>query len=552
MPGIPLGFNAGFSRGLASVLQQHRASELDREREDRGRQDRLAEIMLGAALPRAERLEDAIGLVQQLHPDLFKGADGKMNLEILRRGVPQAAAQALGGDYIQDGQGGLVDAGTRPATSPAPGGVPRVGPVASAGLGMPAEASPPAPGGVPLIGPIGNLVTPSQGPPERAAVPPPVGTVAPSAFLTLSEMEQRKYAAPLLAQVSPQVEAARRSLAQRIGLDEQETQYFVTEGRLSRPYSSAASGMQSIAGELPDGTPVFGVFNRQTGTYNDPQTGEPIPGFRPRTSTGSRTLGGDREALAIEMFKKPASQLSSEQMAAVNATLPEYLEKLSHGRGMGSGTARNKTLLDKPFTVDENAQLQTPEGTTPRDVMGQVPMTSKQQETRQALTTLTTKLPALEALISKVIPDYGEGIVARARSSGEMKYKSAAGDPALTQLRALAKSMAGEVSRVIQGQTGVLSDQDTQRANAILTDTDSWFSDTRAQALAKVAVMKEMIDKINAAIPNPQATGVQGRQPRVTVTPQAAPTPTPTATPKPKVTNAAPAAQKVGNAWVIP
>lgn len=561
--GIPQGFNAGFARGLASVLQQKRQTDLDLERETRGRQDRLAELALAAVLPRAERVEDALGMLAQFYPELTKD---KAGWEMLTRGMTPLYGQAgnggrggaqAGAAAVLGGEGGAAQppASATPATTqgaPTQIGLPEA--VASGA----SAATPPVP-------------APAPGP---AAVTATAATRR-SPFLSLSEIETSRYVAPLVAQASPEVLQARQGVVERLRaagmpLDEQEVQYYLTNGQLMRPYGSGygSTGMQSVAGELPDGTPVFGVFDRGSGQYLDPMTQQPIPGFRPRTSTGSRTLGTNIEALAIEMFGKQASRLNAEEMAQVNAALPGYLERLSYARSTGTGTAANETRAAAPLSVDDAAQLQAPIGTSMNDLRGQVPMTPAQQQTRQAITTLSAKLPELESMIGRVMPDYGEGMLARARATGELRYKSASADPELVQLRALAKSMAGEVARVVQGQTGVLSDQDTARAQALLTDTDSWFTDTRASALAKVSALRQLLQTINSAIPAPQATGNAAGQrgtptagapatPRATT--PSAPTRTPTTATKPRVSNAAPGARLIddptapnGKRYVLP
>lgn len=98
--------------------------------------------------------------------------------------------------------------------------------------------------------------------------------------------------------------------------------------------------VQSIAGELPDGTPAFGVFDRLPGSptfgkYIDPDTHQPLEGFRPRTTTGSTTLGVDRETFARILYSKRASQLTGQQLATVEEAARLTKQQLTPNQALG-------------------------------------------------------------------------------------------------------------------------------------------------------------------------------------------------------------------------
>lgn len=134
---------------------------------------------------------------------------------------------------------------------------------------------------------------------------------------------------------------------------EQAVQRAIEERMRSR--GMAGSGMQSIAGEMPDGTPAFGVFNRATGKYIDPNTQQPLEGFRPRTTTGSTSLGTDRESLARQMFGKPAARLTPTEMAAVNDRLLSF-----SGERAGAVTSgRGEAAADIPLSTQQRFQATT-------------------------------------------------------------------------------------------------------------------------------------------------------------------------------------------------
>jgi hypothetical protein len=94
-----------------------------------------------------------------------------------------------------------------------------------------------------------------------------------------------------------------------------------------------AGGVRSIAGEVvnADGTttPAWGVFDPASRQYIDPDTQQPIPNFRPRTTTGSTSLGAYYEQAAralgypsgasAPVSARPAIEAKAHQLAAQQA-----------------------------------------------------------------------------------------------------------------------------------------------------------------------------------------------------------------------------------------
>ena len=112
-------------------------------------------------------------------------------------------------------------------------------------------------------------------------------------------------------------------------------------------------GFQSIAGEIvnPDGStvPAWGVFDRAAGVYKDPETGQPLDNFRPRTTTGSRSMGTDREALARAYYGRPYASLTQiEQQDVINRETGLIREQAREAK-MGDYEA----LSVKPFSPQE-------------------------------------------------------------------------------------------------------------------------------------------------------------------------------------------------------
>ena len=516
--GLSSGFNAGFAKGLAGVLTQKRQQDLELERENRGRQDKLAGVLLETLIPRAERPDDVVAVMAQMFPEFAKD---KNLAGLLQTGL--SPLYGSGGPSPAAGAGGLA-AGTPTST-----------PVGGSPLGV---------GGAPKVGAVGALAAGEQ----AAGTPAP--TDAPrSGFRSLDEAEMAPHLAEVRAQ--PHAVAARRRIAETTpeiaALSPQEKARYVLTGELAR-YGAAGSALRSVPGELADGTAAYGVFNPQTGQYIDPDTGEPIPNFRPRTTTGSRTLGGDREALSMEMFGKQASQLTADEMAQLNAALPDYLARLAHGRGTGTGQAKIETAQQMPLSPEQAAVQGVPMGTTPASVAGQTPQTKEIQDIRRAMTTMQPKLDALERAIRTTLPAAGDSLVGQLKAQGEVAWNTFRKKPEIAALQAMVQGLAGDVATVVQQQKGQLSDNDRRYALAQLAELDSWQPDTQESAIAKVGVLRQILGMVQTNLPAQMTPGAAPASPTA-ATPKARAAPTGT---KPKVTNAAPTAQKVGGAWVIP
>lgn len=136
---------------------------------------------------------------------------------------------------------------------------------------------------------------------------------------------------------------------------------------LLRTTAGGVGTMQSIAGELPDGTPAFAAFDRQPGSatfgkYIDPNSGTALEGFRPRTTTGSRQIN-DRESIARELFGKPASLLTAGEMAQVNQRLLSFTGEKAGATETGRGEAAADVPLNTQqrfaATTDLSKQWQT-------------------------------------------------------------------------------------------------------------------------------------------------------------------------------------------------
>jgi hypothetical protein len=181
--------------------------------------------------------------------------------------------------------------------------------------------------------------------PGAATISQRVGTQPRQVFRSPEEEIMTRYS----AQERGELEGVIKTLTPYIGR-EAAVKQALEERQRSR--GVGATGMQSIAGEMPDGTPAFGVFDRASGKYKNPDTGQPLEGFRPRTTTGSTSMGADRESIAREMFGKRPAQLTPEQMAQVNDRLLTF-----GGEKAGAVTAgRGEAAAAVPLSTNQRSQ----------------------------------------------------------------------------------------------------------------------------------------------------------------------------------------------------
>jgi hypothetical protein len=268
-----------------------------------------------------------------------------------------------------------------------------------------------------------------------------------------------------------------------------------------------ASPFQSIAGELPDGTPAFGVFDRVTGGYTDPITDQPIPGFRPRTTTGSTSLGADRESLARELFGKRATQLTPTEMATVDQERIRRAEALSFSRGTGTGRAQIQTELGSPIGITAGAAQGLDPTMTLNTLRGITPITPEQRARLDAAQALAPQIATIKSLVEQVFPDQSR--LGGVEASVVLGRKRAARDPQFMSLEASINLALGNVARVLAAEAGRLTEQDAQRARTALADLQG-YTDTKESALAKLTIVDQVLQRIGQDIRTP-AQQIQDR-----------------------------------------
>lgn len=301
-------------------------------------------------------------------------------------------------------------------------------------------------------------------------------------------------------------------------------------------YSGAhgAAGTQSIAGEIvgPDGRvmPAFGVFDRASGQYLSPDTGRPLQGFRPRTTTGSASMGTDREAFARQLFGRPYAQLSQAEQTQVNEQLPKFAGEMAENRGLGTGRAKIATELASPIGPTAAAQYNVSPTTTLAELTNTVGLRPEQHDRIYALSQLDVSLDEIERLLPKVFPAVAPGM------GGAMKTALSLGMQKLTadgDLAALDAAIKGSLAQLAQltGQPGSrLSDRDIAIAQDQIGQlTPTLFGgDTIITARARIDVVRKLFEKAQGSIPT---------RPQVAAPPPGGARVTPSVTPPPSRAN---------------
>lgn len=526
--GISKGFNAGFAKGLAGVLGQKRQQDLELEKETRGRQDKLTGVLLETMLQRAERPEDVVALLGKIDPS-FKNKDFSS--------LFQSGIAPLYQGMVYQGQGGASAGAAGSAVPPA----------------GPAPPTPLGPGGAPPVGAIGTLAPGGQ----AAGTPPPA---APrSGFRTLSEMGVDRAVAPLLAQTDERVTAGRQAVIDRLAargtpLDEQETQYFLANGQLARPYGSSAGGTGSLQYiEGVDGDAIFDK-NPQSPTYGkliDPITRQPLTQFDKARPNSAGTWVNN--ALASLGYASLDAARAAGAMDQVNAKAEELRRAASYATGTGTARAGYEKPADIPTAMATGVDV----GTTAPQLAGQRVLPQATRERAQGL-------ESIKADLQRVLGDGtpGSGLLAVLPSKDEWSGKVPGATLAfrrrnneyreqIAALESVVDSMVNVLARTRGEQRGTQTEKDAERAyNAVVNLQaglrDPLGGDTRESAAVRIREALDGIDRVIAIMPK---QGTPTGAPAPTATPKATAAPAGT---KPKVTNAAPAAQKVGNAWVIP
>lgn len=396
----------------------------------------------------------------------------------------------------------------------------------------------------PAAMPAGNVVEPGMPPPQpiRADVRA-VGT-PPGRVLTTSQKTTHR---ATFRTPEEQALLSRKATAQgdvegevagliATGFSEAEARELIKQQyqRRALGLGSQAAAFQSEDGELPDGTPIKGVFDRVSGQYLDPITRQPIPGFRPRSVTGRQFYGVTREALAREMFGRNYGELDQTQAAEVMQAEQKYLSSSAYNRTAGATPALIQRELTMPADLKTAQSTGVPVGTTPSQVGGQAVPTMPQQNQRRNLSNVSTQLAHIQKELLGVLPREGElaGLAPGLALSVRAKYSDRV---RIARLQAAVNDIVSTVARNVNESRGTETEMDANRAySAVVQVRDNWANilsgDTQESAAARIEETQKVIQQILnnlPAQPTPTGPGVGAPPPGAAAPPAAAAAGTP-------------------------
>lgn len=487
-----MGWFEGMLGGFQSRQDQVRKEEMDQANADADRESRVYTALLNSPDKEIATMA-ASGLLESAGPRKRKsGFSGWLG--DMQKSPTYAKLQELINSPVQTSEGTPAtlphtDYGMIAAPPPGLGEAPAGTPAHSlTEPGAPAAPNVPAPKQIP-----GSVGTPPTFGPRK---------VFPSAEDLATQTARGKAAGDVEGDVTGLVAA---------GFSDVEARQIVKEERLRK--AQGASGYQSIAGEVPnaDGTtsPAYGVLDRVSGQYLDPNTRQPLMGFRPRTTTGSTSLGADREAIAREMFGRPATQLTSDQIQKVNQEAIKRTQDIAFNRGMGTGRAKIATDLNAPIGPTAARQYNVSPTTTLSELSSTVGLTDTQKDRLYATGQVDVLIGQIESLIPDVFPEVDPGLKGVIQTALSLGAQKLSGSDDLAALDASINAALAQIAQ-LSGQPGSrLSDKDIELAKSTLVNlTPSLFGgDTINTARARLGVVKDLLAKAKSSIPTTPQIG---------------------------------------------
>lgn len=468
-------FGSGFARGIANAMAMNRQRS-DRERE------RRQEFQIKAALGALERGEvESSDIPMMLDFIMGQQAKGK-KADPNRQVVSDILGQAL--------------RSTPPATGAMPHGGAAVSPAdvlqGASPIRPPAHIIPRDASGLPT-GPLPASVLAGEAPEPSSAIKAALTGVAgdqmtspePTPPRTMFGVPARSREEVLMRNADLEVRAREALVRRQIALarDTILPTLRSIDPKATLRDALVASGVdvdrlpastirpQSIAGELPDGTPAFGVFT--AGQYVDPETGRPIEGFRPRSVASTRTLGTYAERAAGELGFRTATEANAAGKGAeLNAKVRELMQADAKARGLGSGEAAVETEGKKLLTPDEAAKLQSDYGIT-RDQaaqLGRVPLTAPQVQAATESYLLDKDAARAKALFEQVWPRDTNPVTRR----GKLIALQTTQNPNFVELMSILKRMPLRLAVMTQGSRPSDTDREAFDAAFPTTTATDW------------------------------------------------------------------------------
>jgi hypothetical protein len=377
-------------------------------------------------------------------------------------------------------------------------------------------APPPPPPGTPLY-------TPTE--PGQVARPPVFG--ARRLFPTQEEQIYRSTIAKEQAEVEGDVAGLVAA-----GIPRPEALQIIKEQRLRKARGGVE--FQSIPGQMPDGTPAFGVFDRQLGVYVHPQTHQPLTGFQPRTTTGSVSLGAYYEQAARALGYQSGALVPVEARPQVEAKANELAQGQSYARGVGAGQARIQTERSMPIGPTAASHYNVSPATTIADLeqMGVVGLDQTQKDRIFALGQVDILIDRMDQLIPQVFPEVEPGVKGALKTAFTLGWKRFSRDVDLAQLDATINAALAQMVQLTGQPSSRISDKDIELARSIVGRITPAFygGDTLQTAQAKMTVVHDLLNKARSSVPTTPPTrptapgapppGPAPRPPRPTGTPQ--------------------------------
>jgi len=521
-------FLGGFAKGLSGEITTTRERRDRLAREEAERKSRLGAALLPHAIENAETEDDLADIFSMIDPEFGakpkgQGAKAPSTFEKLRPYLgPFFKDKDKQKQQQPSGAGGMATVVTDVAPQQAGAGAP-VG-------ALPAPPATTAPATAPTS-PVGQIAQTTMTP-----APSPVpGTTGVPALPGSAALAQTP--APTAADgTTPQAQATVRTsrFGIEVGTKEQKAVRNVQRARavlkemktidpsatmddafrllgITMPIDRAALAPQSIAGEVVDpktgkATSAFGVFDRATGKYLNAETGEPMQNFRPRTTTGSTSMGTDREALARSMFGTRFVDLDQAQQQQVMAQEQMRAGQMAETRGRGTGAARIATELQMPIGATAAQLYNVPPTTTLAELQNTITISPAQREKINSLAQVDTLLTEIETLVPKVFPNVKPGVWGRLQSQFSLGLQKAAADEDYVALESAISAALAQVAQ-LSGQPGSrLSDTDLKLAQATLAQlTPQVFGgDTLKSAQARLGVLRRLFEQAQGNVVRPQ------------------------------------------------
>jgi len=291
------------------------------------------------------------------------------------------------------------------------------------------------------------------------------------------------------------------------GFEETEARDLIKQDYMRR--GSTAGGLQAVAGEYtgPDGTtvPTYATFDRATGIFMEAGTKRPLPNFRRATTTGSVSMGADREAISMlpEFGGQRYTALTPNQRTKVDAEVRRRVGETAENRGLGAGRAKIAIELASPIGPAAAAQYNVAPTTTLQQLQNMVGLNDAQKDRVYALSQIDVTLDEIEALLPKVFPNVAPGMSGALKTALSLGTQRLAGDADLAALDAAIEGSLAQVAQ-LSGQPGSrLSDNDIKMARSELANlTPALFGgDTINTARARVGVLRKLFDRAQSSIP---------------------------------------------------